>query len=183
MDYHKDKFVSPIIYRELEGLVMTKDGRIDHSPNTHDDQVFSYLLALYVWYDGHNTKENWGLTKQELYTDEELNEVINEIGENEYNIMKELGFAEDEVVQSQIAQLDKSMLYEEWAYKQKQQDDMFTQQLIRSNPRALRAYAKANAMDVEDLQRQTSNGQFIVPANVYSAEADLDESNTLQFFR
>lgn len=41
--YHKDKIISKTIYDELCGLQVKKNGRIEHSDNTHDDQVFSWL--------------------------------------------------------------------------------------------------------------------------------------------
>ena len=43
VEYHKDKIISPIIYEELCGLEVKKNGKIEHSSNTHDDQVFSWL--------------------------------------------------------------------------------------------------------------------------------------------
>lgn len=172
MLYHKDKFISPIIYNELEGLVVTKNGRIDHSANTHDDQVFSYLLALYMWYYGKNMKENWGLDKQELKTDQELEEALDDdIYGSEYNIMKDLGLMESEgaeIIQSQLDKLDKSKLYEEWRTSEYQKDQEAIQTLIRSNPRALKAYAQANAIDPNELSKEINNGQYIIPATVFT---------------
>lgn len=168
MENHKDKFISPIIFNELEGLVVTKNGRIDHSANTHDDQVFSYLLALYVWYYGKNVRENWGLIKDELKTDQELDEIVNDISQDEYNIMKDLGIMENEVVQSQLDKLDKSILHEEWVQREQAKDQQALDKLIRSNPRALHAYAKQNALDEEELKRTMNNGQFIIPAEVFT---------------
>ena len=40
MDNHKAKFISPIIYSELCTLEVKKNGRIEHSSNAHDDQIF-----------------------------------------------------------------------------------------------------------------------------------------------
>jgi hypothetical protein len=175
MDNHKDKFISPIIYRELEGLIVTKDGRIDHSTETHDDQVFSYLLALYMWYDGKSMKETWGLDKRELLTDEESDEVINDISEKEYNIMKELGLVDNEVVKSQLDKLDKSITYEQYRQKEYEEDQKALQQLIRTNPRALQEYARLNALDPEELKIQTNTGVFVVPASVYDMSHIDDE--------
>ena len=76
MEYHKDKFVSPYILAELKGLEVKKNGKIDHSVNTHDDQIFSYLMALYVWYYGKNLTENFGIKKSVIKTDESLDEEI-----------------------------------------------------------------------------------------------------------
>lgn len=75
--YHKDKFVAPIIHQEMQAMQIKKNGKVEHSDKSHDDQVFSYLMALYVWYDGKNLVENFGIRKSSLRTDsdEELEEI------------------------------------------------------------------------------------------------------------
>jgi hypothetical protein len=67
--YHKDKFIAPILYDEMRSMEVKKNGKVEHSDNSHDDQVFSYLMALWVWYDGKNLAENWGIQKNTLKTD------------------------------------------------------------------------------------------------------------------
>ena len=75
--YHKDKFVAPILHEEMKAMQVKKNGKVEHSDQTHDDQVFSYLMALYVWYEGHNLMENFGIRKSVLKTDadEDLEEL------------------------------------------------------------------------------------------------------------
>jgi hypothetical protein len=75
--YHKDKFVAPILHHELSAMQVKKSGKVEHSDNSHDDQVFSYLMALYVWYDGKNLAENFHIMKNTLRTDadEDLEEL------------------------------------------------------------------------------------------------------------
>ena len=68
--HHKDKFISPTLYEEMRGLEVTKNGRVDHSELTHDDQIFSYLLGLYIWYYGKNLRENFGIEKFGIKTEE-----------------------------------------------------------------------------------------------------------------
>jgi hypothetical protein len=68
---HKDKFVCPIIFDEMRSMIVSKKGRVDHSDHSHDDQTFSYLMALYVWYDGKNLAQNFHIYKNTLKTDEE----------------------------------------------------------------------------------------------------------------
>lgn len=70
--YHKDKFVAKILLEEMQAMEVKKSGKIEHSQNTHDDQVFSYLMALYVWYDGQNLMENFRISKTTLKTDEDI---------------------------------------------------------------------------------------------------------------
>ena len=70
--YHKDKFVTPLLYEEMRAMEVKKSGKVEHSDHTHDDTVFSYLMALYVWYDGKNLIENFGIRKSTLLTDENV---------------------------------------------------------------------------------------------------------------
>lgn len=46
-----DKIYDPIIISELKGLEV-RNGRIDHAVGGHDDQVISWLLGMYVIYQG-----------------------------------------------------------------------------------------------------------------------------------
>ena len=80
--YHKDKFVSPIILDEMKHMVVKRSGKVEHSDNSHDDQVFSYLMALYVWYDGKNLAENFGIVKNTIRTDADEELLENEIDDN-----------------------------------------------------------------------------------------------------
>lgn len=75
--YHKDKFIAPILHEEMKAMQVKKNGKVEHSDKSHDDQVFSYLMALYVWYDGQNLIENFGIKKTTIMTDsnEELEEL------------------------------------------------------------------------------------------------------------
>lgn len=50
-------------------MEVKKNGKVEHSDNSHDDQVFSYLMALYVWYDGKNLMENFHIQKNTIKTD------------------------------------------------------------------------------------------------------------------
>ena len=69
---HKDKFVAPILHSEMSAMEVKKpSGKVEHSDKTHDDQVFSYLMALYVWYDGKNLTENWHILKNTIKTDQD----------------------------------------------------------------------------------------------------------------
>lgn len=69
VNYHKDKFICPTLHEEMSGMQVKRNGKVEHSDNTHDDQVFSYLMALYVWYEGKNIMENWNIMKNTIRTD------------------------------------------------------------------------------------------------------------------
>lgn len=64
--YHPDKFVATIILDEMKGLIFDgKRGRIDHSPNTHDDTIMGLMMALYCYYYG-TALQNFGVFKREI---------------------------------------------------------------------------------------------------------------------
>ncbi len=77
VEMHKDKIISPIIYNELLGMEIKRNGKVEHSASTHDDQVFSMLMALYVWYEGINLAERYGIRKTTIRTDEDIDEEMN----------------------------------------------------------------------------------------------------------
>lgn len=84
--YHKDKFVAKILLDEMGSMEVKPSGKVEHSNTTHDDQVFSYLMALYVWYDGKNVMENFNIQKNIIKTDED-EEIVD--GELENDISME----------------------------------------------------------------------------------------------
>ena len=53
-------------------MQVKKDGKVDHSSNTHDDNIFSYLMAMYVWYEGVDLVEKFGIYKNTIKTDEDV---------------------------------------------------------------------------------------------------------------
>lgn len=69
--YHKDKFIAKILLDEMGSMEVKPSGKVEHSSTSHDDQVFSYLMALYVWYDGKNVMENFNIQKNVIKTDED----------------------------------------------------------------------------------------------------------------
>ena len=77
--YHKDKFIIPILHKEMCGMQVKKNGKTEHSDNTHDDNVFSYLMAMYVWYDGKDLVEKFGIRKNTIKTDEDIEIVDGDI--------------------------------------------------------------------------------------------------------
>jgi len=88
VEHHKDKIISPIIYNELLGMEIKKGGKVEHSDNTHDDQIFSMLMALYVWYEGVNLAERYGIRKTTIKTDEDIDEELNIYDSNTVEIVE-----------------------------------------------------------------------------------------------
>ena len=139
VEYHKDKIISQTIYEELCGLEVKKNGKIEHSTNTHDDQVFSWLWALYVYYNGGDLMNNWGITKRVLRTDADLEEAVVDIHEDNVPIVQELDIVDDEEINQQLEVMAKApgqKMYEEWLREELRKDDECLDRLL--NDRAVK---------------------------------------------
>lgn len=136
VDYHKDKIISPTIYEELCGLEVKRNGKIEHSSNTHDDQVFSWLWALYVYYNGGDLMNNWGITKRTLKTDADLEEAVVNIQEDQENLLKEIDIESDQDAQinEQLDALQNApgkLLYEQWMQDEIRKDNECMDRLLQ----------------------------------------------------
>lgn len=158
MTNHKDKFISPIIYEELKTLEVKKSGKVEHSSNGHDDQIFSYLMALYVWYYGEDIRERYGIVKNALQTDENMAEELIDIEEKYENIdissslvntvTDENGIIIDQVAQQMdVLNTVKFNTESEWRNKIRRADEISLIQLLQS-PLGRKAYKETyNATD------------------------------------
>jgi len=170
MELHKNKFISPIIYHELETLEVKRSGKVEHSDNGHDDQIFSYLIALYVWYEGQNLVENWGLQKRTIKCDDNADEeIFNPMIEEVIDISDCIDDNEQVKSQMEYLQSDKTSLYNEWEQSQKQSDDKALQMLLNSSKVARQAYNAKYHTVYED----GSAGMFTMPDSVFM---DNDEA-------
>ena len=102
VENHKDKIISPIIYNELLGMEIKRNGKVEHSASTHDDQVFSMLMALYVWYEGINLAERYGIKKTTIKTDDEVDEQLDYYNDDTVEIVDH--FNHDDPLYEQIDQ-------------------------------------------------------------------------------
>ena len=102
VENHKDKIISPIIYNELLGMEIKRNGKVEHSASTHDDQVFSMLMALYVWYEGINLAERYGIKKTTIKTDDEVDEQLDYYNDDTVEIVDH--FNQDDPLYEQIDQ-------------------------------------------------------------------------------
>jgi hypothetical protein len=66
----------------MQTIVVDKHGKVQAIAPHHDDQIFSYLHAIRVWYDGENLAENFGIQKNTIKTDEDV-EITDDIIEQE----------------------------------------------------------------------------------------------------
>lgn len=135
VEYHKDKIISQTIYEELCGLEVKKNGRVEHSTKTHDDQVFSWLWALYIYYNGGDLMNDWGITKHALKTDADLEEAIVDIKEDKTNTIQDIEIVDNEEIQSQLKELENApgkKMYEEWLQEEFRKDNECMDRLLQN---------------------------------------------------
>lgn len=135
VEYHKDKIISSTIYNELCGLEVKKNGKVEHSTNTHDDQIFSWLWALYIYYCGGDLMNNWGITKRTLRTDADLEEAVVDIHEDQSDTMQELDMSDNEEIKDQLKTLDESsgkFSYEQWIQNEIKKDNDCMDRLLQN---------------------------------------------------
>lgn len=179
MENHKDKFVADIIYNELCTLEVKKNGRIEHASNAHDDQVFSLLMALYVWYEGKNLMENFGLQIRQIYTDKNTGDI--ELEEDYTDIGGDDVLAETEEVQQQLKLLNdaNTKSYREWV-EAEEKKDLDALRAILSTKVGRDAYIKQFDADPDDIVQKTA--LFTIPNSVFMDE-EKEESKLNKTFR
>ena len=188
MEYHKDKFISPIILEELKGLEVKKSGKIDHSVNTHDDQIFSLLMALYVWYYGKNLTENFGIKKSVIKTDESLDEEIKDWStatEFMGDVIEDFYIDNDKSVKAEvnkfIRESKQSMgkTYAEFENERIAKEQQILNQYL-STRIGREAYANAYNLDIQDLEEQYgAGGLYHIPPDVFKSFYDTNQNNNL----
>ena len=166
VEYHKDKFISPVIYEELCGMETKKSGKIEHSTNTHDDSVFAMLMALYVWYEGKDIAERFGIQKQAIKTDASLDEAVFGLEEKYNDILKDIEEpVEDDLgINKQLSQMTKAIgkTYQQWAKEEAMKDEEAAKAIMSTKVGA-QAYSQKYNTPLEDLQK----GLYNVPVNVF----------------
>ena len=154
MDNHKARFIANILYEELCTLEVKKNGKIEHADNAHDDQIFSYLMALYVWYYGKNLMETFGLDKRMIHTDAEEDVEVDPLGEDQgYEDM--VGAIETEAegqVESQLSYLNsnKAIMYNEFLAREKAKDEKALKDILRTKV-GRAAYSEKYHIEENDL--------------------------------
>ena len=171
VEYHKDKIISPNIYEELCGMEVKKNGKIEHSTNTHDDSVFSWLMALYVWYEGKDINERYGIQKTAIKTDASLDEAVFGLEEKYNNILRDIDEpVDDELgINKQLNEMQKAVgnTYQEWMRAEAKKDEEAMNALLHTKI-GQQAYSQKYGMVLDDLQ----TGLFNVPANTFEAFYD-----------
>lgn len=189
VNYHKDKFVSFHIHDELQTMEVKKNGKVEHAQGCHDDQVFSYLMALYVWYDGINLMENFGIKKNTIKTDQD----VDIEPENSYELGMEKVDLDQTIVDKQVSddvQVDKQLNYLKDAERYKlgymYNNELYRQEqeLMEYNLATDKLYRKAyqEKYHVDATEDQSLNGTPYVqlPSSIFGMDDDEDDTRRLQ---
>lgn len=185
--YHKDKFIIPILHQEMCGMQVKKSGKVEHSDNTHDDNVFSYLMALHVWYDGNDLLERYGIQKNTLKTDEDLEIIEGDIDsaiEKKAKLdLHQLEYDEDD----DINDLNSAYQFLEETKHFKTAKDLreetylaetqMRENLLMTDPKARESYCKQNNIDPETFTLNTlgvDNSMITLPDNMFGG-VDTDD--------
>jgi len=178
--YHKDKIIAECIYRELQTLEVKKNGKVEHADTAHDDQIFSWLWALYVWYDGKDLSQ-FGLKKFQLKTDDEEEIVESELDKEESlstvdveSMQETEPNEEQEKINKFIADASKYKLRIQFDKEQyeKEQDDFNV--LLATNKAAKYAYEEKYHIEHE---ADSINGSYTIrlPDIIFSNLSEEDE--------
>lgn len=180
---HKDKFVAPILHAEMQSMEIKKNGKVEHSSNSHDDQVFSYLMALYVWYDGKNLAENYHIMKNAIKTDQ--NEDIEELEIEDslesntkvdiqnYTIDEDSPIAQDiEWVMANSKLITSADLQDQQYFE----NIRYRETLLASNKDARESYCKQTGID-PSIYTENGNVTFVSLPNEVFMDTDFDPEN------
>lgn len=165
MDNHKAKFISPIIYNELCTLEVKKNGKIEHAANAHDDQIFSYLMALYIWYEGKDLMERYGLQKGSIHTDEDETMEMG-LEESLTDISPEMTLEDDTIIKdtSNFLKQSKTYAYEEWVDKQNE-DNRKADEMLKNDPRSRQAWLEHNHLADDN----AGVGMYTIPNEIFDS--------------
>ena len=166
MELHKDKFISPYIFNELQTLEVKRNGKVEHSDNGHDDTIFAYLMALYVWYDGVDVMERYGIQKKSLRTDQDLEEAYEDLEAKYNNIIPDLN---DNPLTKEIDKTlehlmkSKGKLYSEWEAEQEADNKRALDRLLATKV-GRDAYCEKYHTDSKSLE----NGRYEISDDIFN---------------
>ena len=177
VDFHKDKIISRTIYEEMCGLEVKKNGRIEHSSTTHDDQIFSWLWALYILYEGGELMRNWGIERHEIKTDADLDEAVYDFEAHQKDVNLDMGLSLEaqEIVDEQMQTLDQApgkILYKQWVESEIKKDKESLKNLLK-DPAAKAAYAQQMHLNLADLDEGPVLTEL--PTTVFTSPYSEDE--------
>lgn len=167
VQHHRDKFKTRELYEELLTMVVKPNGKVEHADDAHDDLIFSYLWALYVFYYGEDLVNRYHLMKTEIYTDDNYDETsfaLEEEYEDDNTVTLDIDVyrdKEDEVskiIDDQIKTINKvkTMSLEEF-YKQEHDKEAKLMARILNTRQGREAVSKAYNIPKDHLDKNYSN--------------------------
>ena len=189
--HHRDKFNTPEIYDELCTMVVKPNGKTEHNDDAHDDLIFSYLWALYVFYYGEDLVNRFHLMKTEIQTDDNYSETSFDLEENVEDEIRldsmQFGGAYDndsaQDINSQIEYLSssKSISMEELNQKIIDSDSSFIDRLMMTDF-GRDIYAKHNHLNKDELDKIANSFETNIVGDLnkilYDDEADNRTNET-----
>ena len=171
IDFHKDKIVSKTIYDELCGMEVKKNGRIQHSSTTHDDQVFSWLWALYILYEGGDLMRTWGIARHEIKTDADLDEAVYDFEAEKKQVEIDTNYSVEAqvLIDEQMETLNNApgrSLYQDWVKSEMAKDKESLDRLLKDK-NARDAYARQMHLSKGDLD-QSNQVLTELPSSVFT---------------
>ena len=185
VQHHRDKFAAKDIYDELCTMVVKPNGKVEHADDAHDDLVFSYLWALYVFYKGEDLATRFHLMKTEIFTDDHYDETSYSL-EEEYmegedldsEVFKDASDITASMVDEQMKILKQNnrVTMEEFAKKQMEEEQRALAK-IRSTSAGRQAISDAYHVPVDFLEKQEKMEVHDVTEDImkmwYDAESDI----------
>ena len=185
---HKDKFVAKELWEEFRGLEVKRNGKVEHSNQSHDDLTFSYLMAMYVWTYGQDLWQ-WGIEKTTLKTDDDVDEEVKT--DSTVNIASKINMAvnydEDSELYKATKELEKlkkasGTLYNVWLAQERQKDQEALQDLL-STPLGREAYArKYNIQNPDDIKRYSYRDNYRRFYRAILSDPEMEEKKLKQNF-
>lgn len=182
VQHHRDKFASKEIYDELCTMVVKPNGKVEHADDAHDDLVFSYLWALYVFYHGEELATRFHLMKTEIYTDDHYDETSYSL-EEEYmegeeldpSIFRDASDDTGKMIDEQLAYLNRSKrITLEDFYKVQLQEEEKALERIRKTAPGREAIAAAHHVPLDYLEKQENMGYYDITTDLNKIWYDSD---------
>lgn len=186
---HRDKFISQNILDEMKTMEIKRSGKVEHSDGHHDDQVFSYLMALYVWYYGKDLKSHFNMTKHTIVSDMDVNDTVTDLDEEFVSIIEDVeqptaegdSKVKDEV-DAQLKELAKVPLrYNEYITKVREEEDELLSNMLH-NKVLKKAYMEASGYTEEEVDSIYLDDMKAIPDSVFTnfgADVEAQERKRL----
>jgi hypothetical protein len=160
-------------------MTVKKSGKIEHMEKAHDDQVFSYLMALYVWYDGKNLANNWHIEKSTIKTDQNI-ELDEDPFEDALEAKEEVPlentiYEENSSIAQALAWVEQNAKYTTSVNLKDQENDQMEymrNNILSHNKAAREQYAKEKGLDVTMFETEEGHSFVTLPSSIYTGYDD-----------